>query len=337
MAGVHEFEIFSTCPQSKDFNKGRYLSHVIEVAKWSELAGCRGMLIYTDNGILDPWLVAQVVIENTESLSPLVAVQPLYMHPYAVAKMVSSLGFLYKRKLFLNMVAGGFKNDLLQLNDTLPHDRRYSRLHEYTTIVKNLLTSRQPYTFDGEFYQVKNLTLHPALPPVLFPGIFLSGSSEAGMRVAEALGATPIQYPKPVEEYVESALSNSKGAGIRIGIIAREDESSAWAVAHSRFPEDRRGQLTHQLAMKISDSEWHKQLSELGAHSSNRSPYWLGPFQNYRSFCPYLVGSYTVVAAEVRKYLDLGYSTFILDIPPNREELEHIGLVFDTASKGLAP
>jgi len=43
---------------------------------------------------------------------PLVAVQPVYMHPYSVAKMVSTLAFLHQRRVFLNMVAGGFKNDL---------------------------------------------------------------------------------------------------------------------------------------------------------------------------------------------------------------------------------
>ena len=36
------------------------------------------------------------------------------------------------------------------------------------------------------------------------------------------------------------------------------------AVARERFPEDRKGQITHQLAMKVSDSAWHRQLSELG-------------------------------------------------------------------------
>jgi len=46
-------------------------------------------LIYTDNGLVDPWLIAQAMITHTERLCPLVAVQPVYMHPYAVAKMVA--------------------------------------------------------------------------------------------------------------------------------------------------------------------------------------------------------------------------------------------------------
>ena len=77
------------------------------MARWSESAGCEGVLIYTDNRLVDPWLVSQIVIEATDSLSPLVAVQPIYMHPYTVTKMVTTLGYLYDRKIYLNMVAGG--------------------------------------------------------------------------------------------------------------------------------------------------------------------------------------------------------------------------------------
>ena len=117
--------------------------------------------------------------------------------------------------------------------------------------------------------------------------------------------------------------------GVRVGIIARKTSAEAWQVAHERFPEDRKGQLTHQLAQKSSDSAWHEQLSKLP--DSGESPYWLVPFQNYKSFCPYLVGSYECVAEEVSRYLRLGHSTFVLDIPPNAEELESIGKVFDFA------
>jgi hypothetical protein len=49
-----------------------------------------------------------------------------YMHPYSVAKMVSTLGYLYGRTVYLNMVAGGFKSDLSALDDLTPHDLRYS-------------------------------------------------------------------------------------------------------------------------------------------------------------------------------------------------------------------
>ncbi len=104
-------KLFSACPPLSESNRSYYGRQVAEVAQWSEEAGFQGTLVYTDNSMLDPWLVAQIVIENTRTLCPLVAVQPAYMHPYAVAKMVTSLGAMYGRGVALNRVAGGFKND----------------------------------------------------------------------------------------------------------------------------------------------------------------------------------------------------------------------------------
>ena len=91
-------EIFSTCPQSLGFDRESYARQVRKVARWSERCGCKGILVYTDNSLVDPWLVSQIIVESTKKLSPLVAIQPMYMHPYSVAKMVASFGYLYHRR-----------------------------------------------------------------------------------------------------------------------------------------------------------------------------------------------------------------------------------------------
>ncbi len=330
-------ELFATCLPSSAAQSDSYVRKVAAVARWSEQYGCKGILVYTDNSLVDAWLVSQIIVENTKNLCPLVAVQPVYLHPYAVAKMVASFGFLYGRRLYLNIVAGGFKNDLLALNDTTPHDKRYARVIEYMTIIKDLLASSAPVTFEGEFYRVDKLKMIPPLPPGLFPGIFISGSSDAGIETAKALGATAVKYPKPAKEYEAEPPVEGLDSGIRVGIIAREDEDEAWEIAEQRFPEDRKGQLTHQLAMKVSDSVWHKQLSETAEQTRTaRSTYWLRPFEHYKTFCPYLVGSYDPVADELARYIALGYRTFILDVPPNEEELRHTRIVFDRASQKVS-
>lgn len=329
-------EVFSTCPQSKDVDRDEYLSRVADIARWSERAGYRGILVYTDNGIVDPWLVSQIILENTETLAPLVAIQPIYMHPYSVAKMISTLGFLHRRRIYLNMLAGGFKNDLVALGDETPHDDRYERTVEYTLIIKRLLEGMEPVTSEGKYYRVENLKLTPPLPEELFPGILISGSSEAGLAAARRIEATAVKYPKPPDEE-EDQRGDTIDSGVRVGIIARESGEEAWRVALERFPEDRKGQITHKLAMKVSDSKWHEQLSKLGEKPvSEENPYWLGPFQNYKTFCPYLVGSYERVADEVARYIGTGYKTFILDIPPSEEELEHTAVVFREATSRVA-
>jgi len=325
-------EIFSTCPPIGNNPGVEYSKAVADAARWSEKYGCTGMLVYTDNSQVDPWLVSQMIIQDTQHIAPLVAVQPVYMHPYTVAKMVSSLGVLYGRRIYLNLVAGGFKNDLAALNDPTPHDERYDRLVEYATIIKGLLADDESISFQGKFYRVDKLKMTPPLPKAFFPGVLISGSSDAGLFAARFLEAVPILYAKPAKDCASTAVNTGGHFGIRIGIMARTTEAEAWKEAHKRFPEEKKGKMVHELAMKISDSVWHHELSRAIEESKIiPSCYWLVPFENYKTFCPYLVGSYEQVAEELARYLALGCGTFILDIPSCEGDLEHARNAFDLA------
>ena len=332
-----DLNLFVTCPQSKTMHPSAYRDRVAEIARWSERAGYTGILIYVDPPLIDPWIAAQVIIASTERICPLVAVQPVYLHPYTVAKIVSSIGHIYGRRVYLNMVAGATRQHLIAIGDDTPHDERYVRLVEHASIVKQLVAGER-VSYVGKYYRVQNVTLAPRLSPELAPGIFVSGSSSASMLAAEALDATAIKYPKPPGEESEFiGLNGWKSRGLRVGMIVRDDEEAAWRVALERFPEDRHGQVTHALAMKVSDSQWHRQLTRLGETPvSQTNPYWLAPFQNYQTFCPYLVGSYDGVAAELAHYLRLGFHTFILDIPTHEEELAHTAVAFERAAVSLA-
>lgn len=327
---LESLTIFSTCPQSVEAENEAYIHKVVEVARWSEQCGFKGILVYSDNRLVDPWLVSQIIVQSTKGLCPLVAVQPIYAHPYWIAKTVASFGHLYGRRIYLNMIAGGFQNDLVALNDMTPHDKRYDRLVEYTTIIKELLAGSSAVSYEKEFYKVDKLKLMPPLSQGLFPGILVSGSSEAGMAAAKAIGAIAVEYPKPAEEYMDHPRNDGIDHGIRVGIIAREEEGDAWTIARHRFPEDRKGQITHLLATKTSDSVWHQQLAQM-AEQKEDSPYWLVPYQNYKTFCPYLVGSYQRVGEELGRYITTGCKTFILDIPPDEEELHHTSIAFQHA------
>ena len=327
-------KLFTTCPPSYKASRETYLREVVEVARWSEAAGCEGTLIYTDNGTADPWLLAQVVMSHTRRLRPLIAVQPIYMHPCTAAKMVATFAFLYGRGVYLNMVAGGFKNDLTALHDPTPHDERYARLIEYGTLMARLFDTPKPVSFAGRYYQVDAVRLAPLLPQELRPGFFVSGSSPAGLEAALALDALAVQYPKPSVEYTEPASAVGPRLGIRVGIVARPTAAEAWIAARERFPVDREGQLRRQLAMQVSDSEWHQQIAALSAEGGDPDqPYWTVPFENYKTSCPYLVGSYERVADEIARYALAGYRTIILDVPGSPADLQHTSIVCRRATE----
>ena len=96
-------------------------------------------------------MAAQSVFERTRRSSPLVAVNPIYMHPFTTAKMVASFARLYGRKTYLNMITGTALSYLHAMADELTHGERYQRLCEYGSIVRGLLTSDAPLTFDGSY------------------------------------------------------------------------------------------------------------------------------------------------------------------------------------------
>jgi alkanesulfonate monooxygenase len=39
------------------------------VAKWSEEGRCTAILVYTDNSIVDPWLVSHIILQNTKKFA----------------------------------------------------------------------------------------------------------------------------------------------------------------------------------------------------------------------------------------------------------------------------
>jgi alkanesulfonate monooxygenase len=166
----------------------------------------------------------------TSTFLPLVALQPVYQHPYTVAKTIASLALLYDRRVCLNLVAGGNRADLAALNDTTEHDR------------------------------------------------------PAGRQAAEILGALPVRYPEPPGPGDSMDLN---GAGVRIGVIARDTDEEAWRVAHERFPDTRAGRMLQRMARSTSDSHWVRRLSSADEFPGGPdSPYWMGPFQTYATFCP---------------------------------------------------
>lgn len=336
-------DLFTTMPESIEGDRLQFISEIKRIAIQSEKYGFRGTLLYSDNRLADPWVVTSLILDETTHLIPMIALQPVYMHPYTVAKKISSIAFLNNRKIALNLIAGGYINDLKALGGHVDHDRRYDRLVEYTEIIQKLLTSSGGVTYDGEFYQIKNLKLKPEIPEELLPDYYLSGSSDVAKAAAARLGAQLIQYPEPVEKLTNNGQNEDPLIdGIRIGVLARHNNENAWKEAHERFPATRAGEISHQLVKKTSDSEWHKKLSnqndngnENGKHHATKPVYWLGPFEHYHTFCPYLVGSFDEVAKNISKYLEAGCKTCIIDTPVSEIELHSTMQVFNRAQLHL--
>ena len=333
-------KVYATTPESesqsitnkKSINGVEYFDKVINAAKWSEDNGFEGSLIYSNNSLVDGWSVAQIILAHTKTLTPLVAVNPVYIFPYALAKKIASLSYMFNRRIDINWIAGGFQNELKSLGDNTPHDKRYDRLFDYAQIVTGLLKSKGMFSHEGDFYKVDKIKMKPSIPKAMIPIELMSGTSEAGIATANKLEATKVKYAKPLSEYNGEKPNKNFDLGVRFGIIARETSKEAWEIANNRFPDDSIGEMAHTLASNTSDSKWHEELSKLEVAKEKRV-YWLKPFHTYKTFCPYLVGSHQEVAEELAGYVKLGHTRIILDIMPEEADFTNCRHVFETVEE----
>jgi alkanesulfonate monooxygenase len=340
---ANEVAIYSTCPivganllgasgGMVDYGRESYVRELLDVARWIDEAGCRGALVFTDRTAIDAWMVAQAAIANTAAFVPLVAVQPMDMTPFALAKAVASLAMLYGRRVDLNFVSGGFSGDLAVQGDDVRHDDRYGRLTEYVSIVRTLLAGGLA-EHEGRYYSVRGARLLFPPPADLMPLSYVSGSSEASVQAAESLGVRQLSYPLPPGDFVGPGVRRNKlGTGIRIGIIARDDSAEAWRIARERFPADPENARKMQLLCSITESSWQAAIGALTRpYEDERDPYWLVPFRNFHAYCPYLVGSYGEVAGAVATYLSGGVRAFVLDVPREPDDLHHARIAIQHA------
>jgi alkanesulfonate monooxygenase len=325
--------LIGSCPTVEEGQTGRdYINSLVNIAAWGENAGWDSILVYTNHNLVDPWLVAQIILQNTTTLTPLVAVQPLYAHPFTVANNISSLSYLYGRCVHVNLVAGDFPLDRQSFCDNVPHDKRYDRLFEYGFILKGLLSTHQPFSFSGEYYKVSHLHLLQKSAADVLPEFMMSGSSPAGKAVAARLEACAIQYPRPSREYERETLDARLEHGIRLGIVVRESSEEAWSSAKRRFPASDEGAGLRECVSEMSDSMWVKALT---AAVSEKGVYWLSPFKHYQTACPFLVGSMEEVAGELSAYIRAGFRTFLIDIPESAEDAKRITRVFTLAHQSI--
>ena len=329
--GGKEVRSFTISPRTLDVSE--YWGNIQRVVQWSEIYGHTGVLLFEGNDtLISPWIAAHASVMSTKRICPLVAVNPLYMHPFSVAKMVSSIALLHGRKVFLNMITGTALNYLEALSDKKGHDDRYERLREYTIIIRRLLESTRPVTFHGQYYQVENLVLPPGISKSLFPEFLVSGQSAAARRVCRDLEGIGLQMLQPTF----AAGLEEEARAIHFGIVARETDSEAWDAAYTLFPEDEEGQAILDYSMQNTDSTWKRRM-KLATEEPDRSDsgYWLAPFRNFKADCPYIVGGYDRVGKILASLISGGIEMFVLDISVDEEEFAHIQRAFENCRDRL--
>ena len=315
--------VYATCPRAVVRGADAFGASLTQAARWTEEAGLRGLLVFSDNGSVDPWVVAQHLLERTTSIVPLIAVQPEYTHPFTAARTVAALSRLHQRPVDLNLVTGSYGRDLVALGCGLDHDERYERLLAFGRILHGLLHGADALTHHSAYYDLAEATIYPSLPRGCRPRVFVAGSSAMSARVAGALRVTRLMNPKPPGDYAEPG-STLDGTAIRIGVIARESSELAWRIARQRYPDDRAKQRFHSTVVPSYEAQWLRDAWDASSLAYDRPDvYWAHPFRVSGEYCSYLVGSYDEVGEVLARYLGLGVTDLVLSTPFEEDDLHH--------------
>jgi alkanesulfonate monooxygenase len=304
---------------SRNRDPKAYVGEMMRVAGFADRNGFEGILLFEGNDVfVEPWTMAQHIMAETTRSSPLIAVNPLHMHPFTAAKFASSFAQLYGRKVYLNMITGTAISDLQGLGDEQSHADRYVRLGEYVALMRQLLASPRPVNFAGRFYRASNLQLRPRLPVELMPEFLIAGQSEAARRVAEETGCIKMQMlPPDLDRGLDAA-------GMNFGIFARERRDEARQAATARFRDNQDDRELLALTVENSDSVWKRRLHEGQSGELQDNGYWLLPFLTFQADCPYFVGSYDEIGAKLKQFSAKGLTTIMLDMVADESEMQHV-------------
>jgi alkanesulfonate monooxygenase len=292
------------------------------VLLWSEKAGLDGVLVFNGAGtVIDPWALAVAAAAGTKELVPLVALNPVYQHPYLAARLIASIGSMFGRRVDLNLITGAATGELAALGDDLDHDGRYLRLAEFTDIVVNLLASPRPYSFEGKYYKVSRLQITPPLPRDLLPHLYVAGQSAARLEVMRRFEAVNLQMLSAPDQNLQETVAGA----LNFGVVTRPENDQAFAAAEAYFPADPVGSEIMSEVMGNTDSTWKRNLFD-AAQKNTRTDglYWLRPFRSGQADCPYLVGSYSELAEGLVHLVAQGARAFIIDVPASEAEFMHL-------------
>jgi probable F420-dependent oxidoreductase len=174
-----------------------------------------------------------------------------YKHPVVFAKEAATLDLLSEGRLELGMGAGWMRSDYEHAGITYDKPSvRVDRFEEAVTVITGLLENDEPFSFDGEHYQIKDLHLQPRpvqqpRPPLTIGGggkrvlgiaarnadvVSINVNLQGGAAVAEVVvDATPAQTKKKVQWVKDAAGDRFDDLELNclIGFVLETDDKQA--------------------------------------------------------------------------------------------------------------
>ncbi|MBM3607087.1 MAG: LLM class flavin-dependent oxidoreductase [Alphaproteobacteria bacterium] len=263
---------------------------------------------------MEAWILASAISSLTQRIRSMVAVHPGLWYPQIIAKMSASLDRLTRGRMALNLITGwNVEEHTMFGGDTMLHnDDRYVRAEEFIEVIRGMWR-QSPYSFKGQFYDVRDaqLLLAPATPEP--PEVFTASRSPRGLdMIAKVADWWFVDYNKEaggvedVMESLEQAMENVRRRAAKLGRRVRFAYNPF--VCFGDSVEDARKRAQSLVAVDGSDADVRKLMNRIGP--------------SMKSGC---VGHPDQVRAQIERFRAMGIELLLFKYVPSVEETRAIG------------
>jgi alkanesulfonate monooxygenase len=309
--------------------------HCRDIALTAEKQGFRNILAPSSYQVgQDTLSFVAGMAPLTEKINFLAAIRCGEVQPIMLARTIATLDHMLKGRLTLNVISSDFPGEVA------PSAYRYKRSHEVVEILRKCWTQDE-VSYDGEIYQISNLTTDPAKPYQQNGGplLYFGGYSPDALELCGAQCDVYLMWPE-TKDMLEQRMKdvNERAAahgrtldyGLRVHMIVRDTEAEAKEYADyiASKLDDEYGKLIRDRAHdSISLGVAHQaRARELADKYGYTEPgLWTG-VGRARSGCgAALVGSTDQILSKIEDYKKMGIRAFIFSGYPHIDEAEHFG------------
>jgi alkanesulfonate monooxygenase len=269
---------------------------------------------------LETWSASAGLAQATSSIEIMGAVKPFFFHPAVLAKVALGIDAISNGRFSINLISGWYLTEMEQAGLAIrAHTDRYRFSREWIRIVK-ALWHEEAVWFDGEWFQVKGLRLHPGPIARPHPPVYLGGESEPARTLAAEEADVYLINGRPVELIREIVADmrrrpRSVSAPLRFGmaafVIARPTEKEALEefehLSRLAAPDDYRKLLKGVDPEVVMFKTFATAPRGVGTNGGTSAR---------------LVGDYDTVAERVVEFIDAGIETFLLQFQPFEREMQ---------------
>ena len=267
---------------------------------------------------LDAWSSAAALAAVTEKIEIITAVKPGFRAPGIIAKMAANIDNISQGRFAINLVSAWWLPEFEMMGvETLPHDERYARSEEYLTIIRESWV-QEKFSFDGEYFSVKDTQLWPKPVQQPHPPIYIGGESEAGRNFGAKMADFFLINGRPLAD-VKVIVDDMRERAAKLGRELRFG-ISAFVICRGSEAE-MEAELKQLVALRNTELKGiDKEVVML-----KQVPYEKGDLGTNGGVHAGLLGTPEQIAERMREFEAIGVETFLLQFHPLMEEMERFG------------